>query len=90
MDCGVSPLVKILPIVVILIIALILTIYDLWSLRGHQLLRGVNNVSLSLLPPSSKPIQECMRITPVEYEEGMRDHQEYKESLQNLVTYLLI
>ena len=86
MNCGVSQWVKILPVAVVLMIAFTLTIYDLWSLRGHKLLSSVNDASLSLLPSASNSIQECMLITPGQYEQGMRVHQEYKESLLNLVS----
>ena len=86
MNCGVPHLVQILPFAVVLMIALSLTIYDLWSLRGHKLLAIVNDASLSLLPSASNSIQECMLITPSQYKQGMRGHQEYKESLLNLVS----
>ena len=86
MNCGVSRWVKILPIAVILMIALTLTIYDLWYLRGNRLLMGVKDISLSLLPTESNSIQECMLITPQQYTQGIRGHQDYKEALKNLVS----
>ena len=88
--CGVSQWVTILPIAVIAMIALSLTIYDLWSLRGHQLLRGVKKASLSLLASASSSLQECLLITSGEYEQGIRGHQEFKEALLNLVTSVQI
>ena len=88
LNCGVSQLDKILPIASILITSFFLAIYDQWSLRGSKLLEGVKDVSLSLLPSASNSIHECLLITPQQYTCGIRSHQEYRESLQNLVSRL--
>ena len=86
MNCGVSLLVQILPIAVILIISLTLTFYDILSLRGHKFLKGVKGATLSLLPSSQNFKEECMLITQCHYEQEVRGHKEFKESLQNLVS----
>ena len=93
-DCSLSKLVTILPTAMILIISFLLAIYDLWFLRGDKLLNGVRLAQLSLLPSASKSMQESRYllgyrlITPDEYESRIRGHQEYKESLQNLVSWV--
>ena len=88
-DCDVSDLVKILPIAVVFMIAMSVTIYDLRSLRGYRILSGVKEAALSLLPSAEADSrQDCRLITYGEYEQGIRGHEEYKDSLPSLVTFI--